>query len=310
MEIYEQRRELICKVVYAGPSLGGKTTNLQRLFDRTPKERRTKLTSVRCADGAEEFEAAEFKLGELGGYQVRLRAYTLPSFEACPGSYAHLLTDADGVLFVADSDARRLHHNADALAHLEATLTKQGRALAGLPLVFQWNKRDAAEATPVRRLATLLNRDDRPAVESVVTEGLGVVSAFKQLVEAVLVTATKRVAPFIDDEVAEKAARTCSSRLTAVAAPRPDTRSFPRPKTGKLARPQTQTETKPAVPEVSADEGRPHRVVGSRRSRGNRGPRAALTVLVVAAAVAAGGLLGSQEAFHGLASSIAAAVAK
>jgi GTPase SAR1 family protein len=318
MEINESRNELVCKLVYVGPALAGKTANLECLYRRTPAERRAKLTSVACANGRSEFDQTEFRLGDMGGRAVRLRVATTPCADACDRTYAHLLRDADGILFVADSDPARQAKNVEALACLEETLREQGRELADLPLVFQWNKRDLTDATPVRRLNTLLNRGGRAAVEAVVPEGLGVLSSFKLLVEKVLVEATRQTSPFVDEDLAAEAARTCSSRLSVQAPPRPNTRRFPRPKTGRLARPpkpeaveapKPEVEQAVAAPQIqSRRASSPYAVVGSRRLQRRRRPTG-VAALIVITAVAVGGLLGSQDAFRGLASTIAAAVA-
>jgi len=315
MEIHEGRHELVCKLVYAGPALAGKTANLERLFLRTPEARRGKLSHVGCASGRAEFEATEFRLGEMGGHSVRLRVYTLPSAEACKTTHAHLLKDVDGVLFVADSDPQRLVQNVEALTCLEESLREQGRELADLPLVFQWNKRDVPNATPVRRLSTMLNRWSRPAIEAVVPEGFGVLSSFKLLTEQALVDVTRKLAPFVDADLAAQAARTCSSRLSAQAAPVPDTRRFPRPKTGRLARPKAQAPAVDAEPTPQVEQpsparhaGSPYKVVGSRRLRRGRRSSRLVAALVVATAAAVGGLLGSQDAFHSLGSAIATSV--
>ena len=173
--IHVARRELHCKIVYYGPGLGGKTTNLRQLFGYLPPERRGELT---CLDTVGErtlfFDLLPVELGRIRGLTTRVQLYTVPGQPRYNASRRIVLQGVDGVVFVADSDPRRFFANRHSLDNLRENLACQGRAMGTVPIVFQYNKRDLAGAIPRQQLDRLLNAGRAPVLESVAQQGAGV----------------------------------------------------------------------------------------------------------------------------------------
>ncbi|MCK4412938.1 MAG: gliding-motility protein MglA [Candidatus Eisenbacteria sp.] len=173
--IHVARRELHCKIVYYGPGLGGKTTNLRQLFDHLPPARRGELT---CLDTVGErtlfFDLLPIELGRVRGLTTRIHLYTVPGQPRYNASRRIVLQGVDGVVFVADSDPRRFFANRHSLDNLRENLACQGRSRAAVPLVFQYNKRDLPGAVSREQLDRLLNGDGAPVQESVAQRGEGV----------------------------------------------------------------------------------------------------------------------------------------
>jgi hypothetical protein len=188
--INHRAREIHFKIVYYGPGLGGKTTNLRFLHDRLPPERRGRLISI--ATDQERtlfFDFLPIDLGQVNGYLTRFHLYTVPGQVYYRLSRRAVLQGADGLVFVADSHPAREQANVDSLADLASHLQTLGLTAAQLerlPRVFQWNKRDLAAALPVERLRARLNPLGAPDFEAVATVGRGVNETLKTVCKAVL----------------------------------------------------------------------------------------------------------------------------
>jgi signal recognition particle receptor subunit beta/predicted regulator of Ras-like GTPase activity (Roadblock/LC7/MglB family) len=154
--INHRAREIHFKIVYYGPGLGGKTTNLQFLHERLPEERRGRLISIATDhDRTLFFDFLPVDLGQVNGFTTRFHLYTVPGQVYYRLSRRAVLTGADGIVFVADSHPARERANRDSLADLEEQLLSLGSRStqsARIPRVFQWNKRDLRAALPVERL--------------------------------------------------------------------------------------------------------------------------------------------------------------
>lgn len=191
-------RTVTCKLVYFGPGLGGKTTNLQAIHERAPLERRGKLLSIATeGDRTLFFDCMPLDLGTIGGVETRFKIYTVPGQSYYAATRRLVLAGADGVVFVADSSKGRLEENRRSLSELQ-TFTRDvlGETLGSeLPLVIQWNKRDVADALPRELLERELNRLGVPSVEAIACEGVGVLSTLKLLVKAVLGRYRSKVEP-------------------------------------------------------------------------------------------------------------------
>jgi serine/threonine protein kinase/signal recognition particle receptor subunit beta len=184
------RKTLTCKVVYCGPGLSGKTTNLEYIYGAVPRERRGELTSIATqGDRTIFYDYLPLNAGEIGGMASRLQLFTVPGQPFYAATRKLVLVGVDGVVFVADSQRERLKENRAALVELEQTLAEQNKQLADLPLVFVWNKRDLANALPVEELEWALNRRKAPSFEAVSVRGEGVVEALKEVTRRVFAAA-------------------------------------------------------------------------------------------------------------------------
>jgi mutual gliding-motility protein MglA len=188
--INHRAREIHFKIVYYGPGLGGKTTNLRFLHDRLPPERRGRLISI--ATDQERtlfFDFLPIDLGHVNGYLTRFHLYTVPGQVYYRLSRRAVLQGADGLVFVADSHPAREQANVDSLADLAThlqSLALTPAQLERLPRVFQWNKRDLPAALPVERLRARLNPLGAPEFEAVASQGRGVNETLKTMCKAVL----------------------------------------------------------------------------------------------------------------------------
>ena len=192
--INHRAREIHFKVVYYGPGLGGKTTNLQFLHDRLPSERRGRLISIATDhDRTLFFDFLPIDLGQVNGFTTRFHLYTVPGQAYYRLSRRAVLTGLDGVVFVADSHPARERANRDSLADLEEQLAELGLTpgqLARIPRVFQYNKRDLRAALPLERLRAALNPGGAPEFEAVACEGRGVGETLKAGCKVVLARLT------------------------------------------------------------------------------------------------------------------------
>lgn len=180
-------REIHCKLVYYGPGLGGKTTNLQYVYTKTRPEVKGRMISH--ATETERmlfFSFTPLSLGDIRGYRPRFHMYTVPGPVFYDASRKLVLKDADGVVFVADSQAERFEANVESLESLESNLALHGLAPAEVPLVLQYNKRDLPGALPVAELDKGLNAREVPALEAVATTGVGVFDTLKAIARLVL----------------------------------------------------------------------------------------------------------------------------
>jgi len=180
-------REINCKVVYYGPGLGGKTTNLQYIFGQVPGDHRSQMISLATeGDRTLFFDFLPLELGEVRGYKTRFHLYTVPGQVFYSASRKLILRNVDGVVFVADSQAQRLDANLEALDDLQDNLQAQGNALAELPYVLQLNKRDLPGALPVEDLTAALRRFQEPIIPAVASQGVGVLESLQHVAKGVL----------------------------------------------------------------------------------------------------------------------------
>jgi mutual gliding-motility protein MglA len=180
-------REINCKLVYYGPGLGGKTTNLQHIYTRVDPGAKGKLISL--ASETERtlfFDFLPLELGSIRGFKTRFHLYTVPGQIFYDASRKLILRRADGVVFVADSQIERLESNIESLENLETNLAEQGDSLNRLPFVVQYNKRDLPDLVPVEALQAALNPRNVPWLEAVATQGIGVFETLKVAAKLVL----------------------------------------------------------------------------------------------------------------------------
>lgn len=180
-------REINCKIVYYGPGLCGKTTNLQHIYDSTAPQAKGKLISLATeTDRTLFFDFMPLELGTVRGFKTRFHLYTVPGQVYYDASRKLILKGVDGVVFVADSQEERMDANIESLYNLEENLQTQGYDLANIPYVLQLNKRDLPNVTPIEDLSMELLRKDEPVFEAVATTGTGVFDTLKAVAKQVL----------------------------------------------------------------------------------------------------------------------------
>ena len=180
-------REINCKIVYYGPGLCGKTTNLQYIFDSTAPQARGKLISLATeTDRTLFFDFMPLELGTVRGFKTRFHLYTVPGQVFYDASRKLILKGVDGVVFVADSQEERMDANIESLYNLEENLQSQGYDLMKIPYVLQLNKRDLPNAMAIPDLTKQLQRKGEPVLEGVAVTGQGVFETLKELAKLVL----------------------------------------------------------------------------------------------------------------------------
>jgi signal recognition particle receptor subunit beta len=185
-------REINCKIVYYGAGLGGKTTNLQFIFDKTADKQKSKMISLATeTDRTLFFDFLPLDLGTVRGFRTRFHLYTVPGQVFYDASRKLILRGVDGVVFVADSQEERLDANAEALENLYENLKEHGYDFNKIPYVLQLNKRDLPNALPVEELKRELLRKSEPTVEAVAFQGKGVFETLKEIARQVLIELKK-----------------------------------------------------------------------------------------------------------------------
>jgi len=180
-------REINCKVVYYGPGLGGKTTNIQYVYEKLAPETKGKLVTLATEmDRTLFFDFLPLELGEVKGFKTRFHLYTVPGQVYYNASRKLILRGVDGLVFVADSSESRFDANIEALYNLHENLKEYDLSLKEIPFVMQWNKRDAADALPVSELEEELNPEGYVSFEAVAVNGTGVFDTLKAVAKQVL----------------------------------------------------------------------------------------------------------------------------
>ena len=180
-------REINCKLVYYGPGLGGKTTNLEYVYGKVNPETRGKLISLATEhERTLFFDFLPVDLGSIRGFTTRFHLYTVPGQVYYNASRRLILKGVDGLVFVADSQAERMDANIAALENLYENLLDYGYDATQLPIVIQWNKRDLPNALPVEELSRQLNPMGLREFEAVATTGVGVFDTLKAVSKLVL----------------------------------------------------------------------------------------------------------------------------
>ena len=186
-------REINCKIVYYGPGLCGKTTNLQYIFDKTNPAAKGKLISLATeTDRTLFFDFLPLELGTVRGFKTRFHLYTVPGQVFYDASRKLILKGVDGVIFVADSQVERMDANVEAIENLETNLRTQGYDLSAIPYVLQLNKRDLPNVATVDEMKRLLTKKSEPIFEAVAAKGPGVFETLKGVAKLVLADLTKQ----------------------------------------------------------------------------------------------------------------------
>src|SRR5438445_3929598 len=180
-------REINCKLVYYGPGLGGKTANLQWIYDNTGAGLKGKMISLATeTDRTLFFDFLPLDLGTVRGFKTRLHLYTVPGQVFYEASRKLILKGADGVVFVADSQEERLDANFETMENLMEHLKEHNLTFATIPYVLMLNKRDLPNAMSVPELTKQLQKKGEPVLEGVAIQGVGVFETLKEVAKLVL----------------------------------------------------------------------------------------------------------------------------
>lgn len=185
-------REINCKIVYYGPGLCGKTTNIQWIFEQANPEKRGKLVSLATeTDRTLFFDFLPLDMGTVKGFKVRFHLYTVPGQVFYDASRKLILRGCDGMIFVADSQRQRLEANIESIANLATNLKENGFDIRSIPYVLQLNKRDMPTAAPVEEMERLLRFRNEPMIEAVANQGTGVIETLKACARQILMELQK-----------------------------------------------------------------------------------------------------------------------
>jgi hypothetical protein len=186
--------QMAAKVVYYGPGLCGKTTNLHHIYSQTSSECRGEMVSLETeTDRTLFFDLLPIDVGQIAGFNTRIQLYTVPGQVFYNTTRKLVLKGVDGVVFVADSQRPMLQANLDSLGNLEANLAEMGLDLGELPLVLQYNKRDLEDVCTVDELNATVNRKDWPWFEASALLGEGVFETLKGISKVTLMALKKRL---------------------------------------------------------------------------------------------------------------------
>ena len=187
-------REINLKIVYYGPALSGKTTNLEYIHSKLKPELRGELISLKTReDRTIFFDFLQLEVGEIKRLKPKFNLYTVPGQVIYAASRKLVLQGADGVVFVADSQWNRLKDNVESMRNLEENLRQLGHDPAHLPLTIQYNKRDLPDRTPITILEARLGCNGVPHIESVAIHGIGVFDTLKTIINSVVTKVQREI---------------------------------------------------------------------------------------------------------------------
>lgn len=185
-------REINCKIVYYGPGLCGKTTNLQFIYNKIRPESKGKMISLATeTERTLFFDFLPLSLGEIKGFKTKFHLYTVPGQIFYDASRKLILKGVDGIVFVCDSQIDRMDANIESFENMKINLAEQGYDLNNIPYVLQYNKRDLPSIVPVSELKKLLNVNGVPDFEATAPQGVGVFESLKVIVKLVLIELKK-----------------------------------------------------------------------------------------------------------------------
>jgi signal recognition particle receptor subunit beta len=180
-------REINVKIVYYGPGLCGKTTNIQYIYEKVSPDTKGKLITLATEmDRTLFFDFLPLELGKVKGFSTRFHLYTVPGQVYYDASRKLILRGVDGIVFVADSQSSRYDANIESLYNLHENLAEYNLKLEDIPYAIQYNKRDLPEVISVDDLEQELNPQNYPSFEGVATKGIGVFDTLKSVAKAVL----------------------------------------------------------------------------------------------------------------------------
>jgi mutual gliding-motility protein MglA len=180
-------REINCKIVYCGPSLGGKTTNIKSIYGLLPSQHKSELQIIDTHDDRTVFfDYFSLDLAQIKGMKAHFLVYGVPGQDYYKATRKMVLQGVDGIVFVADSDSRRLKDNIASLADVKALLLEHGYEYEKMPFVLQFNKRDLPNVSTIEEMNQHLNDRDHKYFEAVAVEGAGVAETFKSICASIV----------------------------------------------------------------------------------------------------------------------------
>jgi mutual gliding-motility protein MglA len=192
--INQASHEISCKLVFYGPGLGGKTTNLRYIYEKVSPGSKGQLISLATElDRTLFFDFMPLDLGSIHGYKTKFHLYTVPGQVFYNASRKLVLRGVDGIVFVADSQTERFGDTLESFKNLGENLAEMKLTLESLPLVLQYNKRDLPNSVTLDELNTKLNPQGFPYFEAVANQGIGVLDTLKALSKMVLGNVGKRI---------------------------------------------------------------------------------------------------------------------
>ena len=187
-------REINVKIVYYGPGLGGKTTNLQQIYANSGAKQQGKLISLATeTDRTLFFDFMPLDLGNIRGFRTRLHLYTVPGQVFYNASRKLILKGVDGIVQVADSQVERFDANVESISNLQENLRDHGYDLEAIPYVLQLNKRDLPNIMSVEEMASKLQVKGEPVLEASAIEGKGVFQTLKAVAKLILIDLRQRL---------------------------------------------------------------------------------------------------------------------
>jgi signal recognition particle receptor subunit beta len=187
-------KEILLKIVYYGPGLSGKTTNLEQIYRRIAPEHRSKMVSLKTKEERTIFfDFMQFRLPPIQGKQPKFSLYTVPGQHYYAASRRIILNGVDGIVFVADSQRDRLTDNLDSMLDLEENLILQNRSLEEIPWVLQFNKRDLDDIHPVEFLQQKLNFNQVTTFSAVAVRGIEVAETLKTIIQKVITDISRKL---------------------------------------------------------------------------------------------------------------------
>jgi hypothetical protein len=268
-------REITCKVVYYGPGLGGKTTNVKFIHDRSKPDARGKMVSLATeAERTLFFDFFPLELGQIRGFKTRFHLYTVPGQVFYDASRKLILKGLDGCVFVADSQIARADANEESLENLKEHLAEYDLDVQSIPYVVQYNKRDLPSVATVEELRAALNPSGAPDFEAVANEGVGVFETLKAVARLVFHDLKQKVGP--GHEKAAEGGGFAQFGGAATPGPRPVAAAGVAPAPvplpiGPMATPMVQRPVPPPMPGRAAPPAAPP-PVGPPGMPGRRGP--------------------------------------
>lgn len=186
-------KEISCKIVYYGPGLCGKTTNLEAIHRDVPGQSKTSLVSLATEkDRTLFFDFLPVTLGQIKGFKIKFQLYTVPGQVYYNATRKLVLQGVDGIVFVADSQRSKYQENIDMMENLRENLTEYRINLDDVPLILQYNKRDLPDLVPIEELERVLNPRRVPAFEAVAVNGVGVKETLKAIATETLTRVGRR----------------------------------------------------------------------------------------------------------------------
>ena len=277
-------KEITAKIVYYGPGLCGKTTNLQFIYDNMPKniQRGRMLSLATKTDRTLFFDFLPLDLGNIRDMKTRVQLYTVPGQVFYNSTRKLVLKGADGIVFVADSQKTMREANLESLANLEENCAENGIELSETPLILQFNKRDLPDIMPLEELNDLLNKYNAPFFESVATTGIGVHESLKGISKLVIRSLQRRHEATADaDERAEQAVEAVSSQVMPEEAVVPPTVEQPVPAAADMPPVETVApEIQPVTASMAAESMAPAPELPAMGATAGTGEEAALPVSV------------------------------